>query len=407
MAEEYERRPSVIGRIVKVIIVLAIIGGLAWLVMSKISGGKGKDAAAQMQMPPAPVTLVEAKFRDIPLSLEYSGRTAGFKEVEIRARVSGILVKRAYVEGQKVKQGDLLFRIDPAPYEAALAQAQAKYDQTKRDWDRVSDLYKEKAISDREYDDAQAAYKGADAELKTAKINLGYTTVTAPISGVTSKESLSEGSLVQADNSLLTRVSQMDPLYVNFAYPDSEEAEHRQKISQGKITIPDDGKLIAEIHFSDGSVYDKPGIINFTDSIIDTPTGTVRARATVPNPDGTILPGQFVRVVVKGYTAKNVIAVPDQAVMQMPTGQFVYTVGADNKAVITPVTIGDLIGNERIIETGLKGGEKVVTEGMIKVRPGSPVSTAQPGDQAAPAGAPGAAAPAAPAGDKPADKKGQ
>lgn len=335
------------------------------------------DAAPQHQMPPAPVTVEEVHIKDIPLTYEYSGRTAGSREVEIRARVSGILQKRTYVEGSEVEKGQLLFRIDPAPFEAALAQAKALMVQTERDWGRVSDLYREKAVSSREYDEARSAYEQARAALKTAQINLDYTTVTAPITGVTSKEGLSEGSLVTADSSLLTRVTQLDPLYVEFAYPDSDAISQRMDIASGALTLPEDGKLRAEIHFGDGTVYPEEGVIDFTDSIIDAQTGSVRARAVVPNNGNNILPGLFVRVVVKGFTRPASIAIADRAVMQGPQGQFVYVV-QDGNAAIKPIKLGTVITSEgkrlRLVTEGLEEGDAVITEGMIKVRPGAPVS---------------------------------
>ena len=244
--------------------------------------------------------------------------------------------------------------------------------------DYAQKLLKEKALSPREYDEAQATYAQLKAEIDTANINLGYTKVTAPISGVTSKEGLSEGSLITADTSLLTRLTQMDPLYVNFAAPDAENMKQRQDVANGKLSLPGDGTLKAEIRFGDGSVYNHEGTINFTDSLIDEQTGTIRTRAIVPNPENTLLPGQFVRVIVKGFVRKNTIAIPDQAILQGPQGMFVYVVDGAGKAAIKPVTPGDLSDGMRIIESGLAVGDVVITENMIKVRPGAPVKLPEP-----------------------------
>ena len=328
--------------------------------------------------PPAPVTILGITPADVPLVYEYAGRTSGSREVEIRARVSGILQKRAYTEGQAVSQGDVLFEIDPAPYKAALAQAQARFNQTDKDWKRAQVLLKQKALSAREHDDSQAAYEQSKAALETAQINLGYTTVTAPINGITSKESLSEGSLIVADNSLLTRLVQLDPIYIDFAIPDGEALEQRRQIAAGATVIPEDGKLRAEIRLGDGSLYPEQGTLNFTDSIIDPQTGSVNSRAVVPNFDSRLIPGQFVRVVVKGMVRKNAIAIPDQAIMQGPKGPFVYTVDDARKAVITPVKLGNLNNKMRLIESGLKEDDRVIVEGMIKVKPDMPVTVGKP-----------------------------
>lgn len=326
------------------------------------------------QMPPAQVRVHEVTITDVPLTFEYAGRTNGSREVEIRARVSGILLERTYVEGQTVKQGDVLFVIDPAPFKVALQQAEARYVQARNDWNRAQQLYKQQAISARERDQARANHDQTKAEVDAARINLGYTTVTAPISGVTSQESLSEGSLVTADSSLLTRLTQLDPMYVNFSAPDTEVLDQRQMIAEGRNLLPEDGILRAEIHFGNGSVYPLEGEINFTDSIIDPETGTVSNRAVVPNPDGLIMPGQFVRVVVKGMVRKDAIAVPDRAIMQGPQGAFVYVVNEQGIAEMRPVQLGMVTGNMRLIVSGLQQGDRVIYEGMIKVRPNAPVT---------------------------------
>ncbi len=332
-----------------------------------------KDDKKEAKAPPPPEVLVEqAASQDIPVTFEYAGRTAGSREVEIRSRVSGIIMKRAYVEGSMVKKGQLLFRIDPRPFEAELAKAEASLREAEQDFKRAQSLHTENAISGRDYDMSKSTYEQAKADARTARINLDYTTVTAPINGITSREVFSEGSLVTADTSLLTHLTQLDPLYVNFAMPDSEAMQQREMLTSGKMTLPKDKKLRAEIVIGSGQTYSQEGVIDFTDSIIDTSTGTVRTRAIVGNAKGELMPGQFVRVVVKGFTRVGVITLPAKAVMQGPEGTYVYGVH-EGKAKVIPVTLGMLVGERQIIESGLKGGEQIITEGVIRVRPDSPV----------------------------------
>lgn len=358
-------------------------------------GSHDDGQQAQGAAPPAPeVGVLAVTLRDVPIENEYAGRTAGFREVEVRARITGIVQKRTYVEGQRVKAGDVLFRIDPAPFEVALARAQARLQdaeaqlrQAERDWARVSALYAENAISARERDTSQsnldlarANLAAARTDVEAARIDLGYTRVDAPVSGVTSLEVRSEGSLVGpgAADSLLTRITQLDPLYVNFSYPDADALRQRALLASGKLTLAGEERLAAELRFGDGSTYGHDGYISFTDSTIDPATGTVRARAVFPNPEASLLPGQFVRIVPKGLVRKGVIVVPQAAVMQGPQGTFVYLVGEDEKAKVQPVTTGPTVGPEWLIEEGLEPGDRVIVEGVIKVRPGAPVKAAAP-----------------------------
>lgn len=375
------------NRIIAIMIIVAVLGAAAYFLYPKFMGKKD-DQAAQKQMPPAPVSVVEVHPSDLPLTYEYAGRTAGSRETEIRARVSGILLERTYLEGSTVKEGDILFKIDPESFNASLAEVRARAVETERNWKRINELYKAQAVSGSDRDAALSAYEQAKAALQTAQISKDWTTVRAPISGVTSREGLSEGSLVTANTSLLTRISQLDPMYVNFAYPDSDILNQRSGVEAGGISMPEGGKLSADLQFGDGTTYGTPASIDFTDTIIDPATGTIRARAVVPNPEGKIIPGQFVRVIVKGIVKKNAIAVPPQAVLQGPQGQFVYVVTQDNKAAIKPVVVGMLNGTQQIIESGLAEGDRVITEGMIKVRPDAPVNIAapKPDEQTAPAG---------------------
>ncbi len=351
-------------------IVLAVLLAILYVAYRLIFGGEEPQAYTP---PPPAVTVQEIEVKDIPLVFDYPARLAGSREVEIRARVGGILLRRAYTEGKFVKRGDLLFQIDPAPYEAALAEAKASFSQTDRDYRRAVTLKRQKALSAREFEQSEAFYGAAKAQLDTAKINLAYTTVRAPISGYTSRENNSEGSLVTADMTVLTRVTQLDPMYVEFAYPDSEAMMQRQGVANGSITLPADKTLHVEIISNNGESYAQQGTIKFTDSIISPDTGTVSARAIVPNKNQSIMPGQFVRVKVKGMTKVDAIGIPERAIMQGPMGTFVYTVTPENKAAITVVELGLLNNGNQLITKGLKEGDKVITEGMIKARPDAPV----------------------------------
>lgn len=351
------------------------------------------NSSAPMTPPPPVVSVLTLVTKDTPVSFEYAGRIAGKKAVEVRARVSGTLLKRNFVEGSRVKKGTVLFVIDPAPYEAALAQAKARAHQTERDWTRAKTLFAEKALSSKEYDAAESAYQQAKADLKTAKINLDYTTVKAPLSGITSKEAISEGNLVVADSTLLTHLTEMDALHVNFAIPDAESLEQRRLLEKGMLFIPSDKKLQAEIILGDGTKHPTPGTVDFTDSIIDTQTGSVQSRALLANVDQSLLPGMFVRVHVKGMQRKDAILIPDRAVMQGPQGAFVYGVGSDSNATIKPIKLGMLVDGHRLVEEGLTPGDKVIVEGMIKVRPNTPVQVAPDGPPPGKEGTPSKQAP--------------
>lgn len=370
------RRPSPLPKLALLAIILVLLYGGYRLIF----GGDSASQQAGFTPPPPAVTVKDIAVEDIPLVFEYPARLAGSREVEIRARVGGILQKRAYTEGQFVKRGDLLFVIDPAPYQAALAQAKANFVQADADYRRAVTLKRQRALSAREFDQAQALFGAAKAQFDTAKINLNYTTVRAPISGYTSEESFSEGTLVTADQTLLTRVTQLNPIYVEFAYPDSEAMLQRRSVANGSMSLPEDKLLRVEIVTGSGTVLDREGTIRFTDSIINTETGTVRARAIVPNEDQSIMPGQFVRVRVKGLTQLQSIGIPERAIMQGPMGTFVYTVTPEGNAAITPVELGLLNAGTQIITTGLKAGDRVITEGMIKVKPEAPVCVDTGGD---------------------------
>lgn len=340
--------------------------------------------------PPTAVTVEQIKAGELPIVLEYPARTAGYREVQVRAQVGGILQERTYQEGSRVQKDQVLFRIDPRPYEAALARAkgalaqeQARFRQTDRDLKRIRELQKKGFASESELDNAisnfeqsKANIEAAQAEVQSRQIDLDYTTVKAPITGITSKESVSEGSLIVAGDpsaSLLTQITQLDPIFVNFAYPDAEAERLRREVSEGSLALPTSGKLSVEVHFGDGSAYPTAGEVDFTDSLIDRGTGTVSARGVVPNPDQKLLPGQFVRVQVKGMTRPNAITVPERAVAQGPRGTFVYVVDEQGLARMRQVTAGDTASGRWVILAGVSDGERVIVDGLAKVRPDSPV----------------------------------
>jgi len=388
----------------------------------------GRDGHAQGGggggMPPALVSVQTVKPVSVPVRFEFVGQTAGSKEAEVRARVQGILEKRTYQEGSPVKAGQLLFVIDPKPYaaqlqaaEADLARAQAQSSQASRNLERVKPLSGSKAISQRDYDEAvsaaesgAAAVKQAQARLTEARLNLGYTSVTAPVSGLASRALKSEGSLVSpGDNSLLTTVSQVDPLYVNFSVSETEQRQMLKAIGKGGAVAANPKDVQAAnvtVRLSDGTVYPQKGRLGFIDPRVNTQTGSFDARAEVPNPEGLLRPGQFVRVVLESAPRPDVIVVPQRAVMDGPQGKFVYVTGKsqDGKDVglPKPIAVGDWVevdGQPQwIVEKGLAAGDPVIIEGTAKIFPipgGAPIMLGPPPGMNGKGGPPGAAKSAA------------
>ena len=369
---------------------------LATLMAVGLAGCKADEKHA---MPPPEVTVIKATVANVPMTYEFVGQVTGYRDVQVRARVGGILLKRTYVEGRPVKAGAQLFQIDPTPLQVAHDQArasleleQAKLTRAKQDYDRILPLYKENAVSQKDRDDAVANYESelasvdvAKAKLRDAQINLGYTRVTAPISGITSKETVSEGSLIttSADASLLTTMSQIDPVYVNYSISDNEALKLRTALRSGHLVAPKDDKYQVELMLGDGSHYKRNGRMNFTDSVIDTSTGTIRARAEFANPEAQLMPGQFVRVFMKGAYLKDAILVPQIAVLTTQNGKVVMTVNAQNKAEPRPVEVGQDVGNDFVIEKGLQPGDTVIVEGAMKAPPGTAVVIVQPKPAAA------------------------
>lgn len=356
---------------------------------SKESSGQTPGAGGAGAPPPSEVVVKTLTSSDIPLNLEYVGQVTGSREVQVRARVGGILLRRAYEEGAKVRQGDLLFEIDPEPFKAALEQAkgalgqsEARLSSAKRDLERMRTLRKADVISQKDIDDAQTEFEAASADVRTAQakvreagINLSYTKVEAPITGITSKETKSEGSLIgnTADSSLLTTVNRIDPVYVNFSIPGTESQKFRKDRAEGRIVFTTGTDFDVRLILSDGTEYPHAGHINFMDTQVDAQTGVVKARAELPNPAGEILPGQFVRAKLLGAVLKQSMTVPQGAVLRTQQGPMVWVVNGQNVVEPRPVTLGSTLGNDYLLEGGVNPGERVIVEGVIKVRPGAPV----------------------------------
>lgn len=362
------------------------------------------EKPAPAKPPAAEVSVIAVASRDVPYTYQQVGQTAGFRETEVRARVSGILQKRLYAEGQPVKEGQPLFQIDPAPYQAALDQArgqlrqqEAAFERARADRDRIEPLFKENAVSRKDFDDARAAFDAASAAVDSAKarareaeLNVSYTLVTAPIAGIASREAKSEGSLLAttADASLLTAIAQLDPLFVNFSFSESEKLEYDQAVKAGRVVPPPGGVITVRVVQGDGKPFPGVGKLDFADSRVDPRTGTIRARAEIPNPKGEMLPGQFVRVTLMVGTQKNAVFVPERAVTQQQAARIVLVVNDKSVVEARPVTVGRHHEGEVEIVSGLKAGERIVVDGLLKARPGSEVKPVAAAPAAAPASAP-------------------
>jgi len=388
---------------------IASLFALVLAACSPSNGSEKKGGPPGMGMPPPEVNVVSVTPHTLPLSFEYAGQTAGSREVEVRARVPGIILKRNFTEGAPVKQGQSLYSIDAAPFEAAAARAEAdvaaaeaRYDQAKRNAARLKPLYAEKAVSQKEHDDAVSAesigaadVKAARARLTEARLNLTYTRVEAPVSGVASRSLRSEGSLVEGPQTLLTTVMQVDPLWVNFGIPDNEQADLARDAQAGRVALPKGGQFEVALRRADGAIYERTGKLNFSDVRVSPATGTREARAEVPNPNGVLRPGEFVRVILRGATRPDALTVPQRAVLEGPQGKFVYVVDDKGTAQPRPIELGDWTGDAWVVTKGVQAGDRVITDGLMRLGPGAPVRVAEAGAAQGKPAAQGGAKPAA------------
>lgn len=346
---------------------------------------------SQKQGPPGAgtpeVTVVTVAKRDVPVASEYVARTQSSRQVNIHARVSGFLEKRVYTEGAVVKEGDTLFLMDQKPFRvqldqarAALARQQAAHETARQNYGRTKPLAEKNALSQKDLDNARGQFEStaaqvaqAKAQVEQAQLNLSYTVITSPVSGITSAALQQDGTYINPQNSQLTTVEALSPMWVNFSLSENQLQKYREETASGRLVPPPDKHYIVEIILVDGSVYPHTGTITFAAPSYDTQTGTFQLRASVENPDAVLRPNQFVRVRLKGAVRPGAVLVPQAAVQQGAKGHFVWVIGGDGRAEQRPVTVGDWHGSDWFIAEGLKGGERVAVEGVMAVRPGEPV----------------------------------
>ena len=356
------------------------------ILISFLSSGcssEGKKGQNMAELPPLKVSTYEIKSNDIPVSMEYPAKIKSMQQVNVVARVNGILEKKNFTEGSYVKEGEILYQIDSTRYEASMQEALADVEiktatlkQATREWERVKTLFEQDSTSQKERDSAlsafemaQASLKASQANLKKTQIDLGYTKVKAPISGLTSLNIQDIGSYVgsSAESINLITITQINPIYVEFSIPDIELFKKRFILNNVAQT-----KLPVTINFTDGFEYEQKGTLDFIDSFVDNETSTVKARAIFTNPKNNLIPGLFVRVKIDGLVYKNAINIPQSSLLQDATGTFVYIV-KENQAIKVPVKIGNIVKDSYIIDSGLNVGDVVITNNLTKLKSGSSI----------------------------------
>ena len=340
---------------------------------------------------PVPVRTITVSETDLDNVIELPGRVEPVRVAEVRARVTGIVQKRLYEEGTDVRQGQPLFRIDPAELRASYAQTQASLDRARATAananavvERYRPLVAENAISGQEFDAAQAAAREANAnvaqmraQLRSASLQLGYTTVRAPISGRAGRAAVTEGALIsQSEATLMTRIEQISPIYVSFSQSATEVLQIRRAMASGALDLQDGDAVEVRLSFADGTDYSPPGLIQFFDFSVDEATGTVQLRAEFPNPDGLLLSGEFVKARIYAGKVTNVVAVPQRAITVTQSGGTVLIVDKSGKAALRKVKLGQLVDDKWVIKSGLVPGDRVIVSNLQKLQPGAAVRIA-------------------------------
>jgi len=363
------------------------IAVLAMLTLGLVAHGCGKPKENKQPVPEVAVAVMQ--YERVPVTTELPGRTSAYLVAEVRPQVSGIIQKRLFVEGSDVKAGDILYQIDPAPYRAALnnaagalGRAEANLPAIKSRFERYKDLVADKAVSQQEYEDAAAALKQAEADiqywkasLETARINLGYTSITAPITGRIGKSNVTVGALVTANQpSALAVIQQIDPIYVDATQSSADMLRVKAHVAAGRIKGTGNDQTKVKLLLEDGTPYNIEGSLKFSDVTVEPSTGSFILRMVFPNPKFTLLPGMYVRTIVQEGVIEQAILVPQQGVFRNPKGDpLALIVDAEGKVQQRMLTLGRAIGDKWNVSEGLKPGDRVIIEGIQKVRPGVPV----------------------------------
>lgn len=398
-----QRNRTVYDSISWSLVLAAMLGGL-------LLAGCGKPPGGPPPMGTPEVGFVTVQPEKVTLTTELPGRTSAFRIAEIRPQVNGLIQKRQFKEGSDVKAGDVLYQIDPAPFQAALdnakaalARAEANLPAIRSRAERYKELLTTRAVSRQDYDDAAAALTQVEADIQywkatveTARINLGYTTVTAPISGRIGKSNVTDGAIVTAYQPIpLATIQQLDPIYVDVPQSTADLLLLKRRLKDGRLqqgTDQDKVKLI----FEDGTAYPQEGTLQFSDVTVDPSTGSVTLRTLFPNPEGILLPGMFVQTVLNEGVNEQAILIPQQGVARDPKGNpYALLVDAESKAAFRPLTLDRAVGDKWLVSAGLVPGDKVIVEGLTMLRPGTPVQAA-PFDPAQTIPGPGAGGPDAP-----------
>jgi membrane fusion protein (multidrug efflux system) len=378
---------------------LASARSVVWLAAAALATGCSKEAPPQ-QRPVPQVTVVTVQPQNIPYVPSFVAQTESSRQVNIVARVSGYLDRIAYQEGDVVKDGQLLFQLDPKPFQAQLDSArgelqaqQARFTTADANLKRVKPLTAQNALSQSdldkaqgEFDSAKAAVYSAQAKVTEAELNLGYTTIRSPVHGLASRALQRQGAFInaQADSANLTYVAAIDPIWVNFSVSQNQAAKWRDEIEKKLVLEPPNRDYEIEIVLSDGARYPYRGKINFSDPSFSQDTGSFLVRAVLPNPKKDLRPGMFVTAYLRGAQRPHAIVVPQLAVQQGSNGHLVYVVSPAGNAEVRPVVVGNYYGEKDIVVlTGLHAGDRVVVDGVLKVVPGQPVKIVEPGEAAA------------------------
>jgi membrane fusion protein (multidrug efflux system) len=359
--------------------------------------GCGNQEKPKGPPPAAEVVAITVQPRTMPAVFPFVAQIQSSHQVDVTARVSGFLEKISYYEGRPVSEGQILFQIDRKPFQAAADAVRAEMEiresqlwAARASFNRIKPLADQNAASKSDLDNATGAVKSAEAALQQAKANLekanldlGYTTIASPVSGLAGQSKIREGGYIAAGSpsATLTYVAKLDPAWVDFSISQNDQADKLQEVESGRLAPPKGNRYTIELELSDGRRYPQIGVVNFSDPSFNKETGTFLVRAEIANPKGDLRPGMFVKVYLTGATRPNVLAVPQKSVQQTANGHVIYIANTKGQAEVRTVTVGDWVGQDWIINQGLKAGELVIVDGFMKLTPGMPVKLVSPEQQ--------------------------